>query len=189
MLIILFLNKIGRHSRIVLRIGFVEGNKYVDKQFCVSRIDLPIPGAEQMTLGLTFAEFVEFERKPLVRSDHPLTLAEAAEHIRRRGYDCRPQSLCLLVEGKLIEPADCLWTKEKIEAACDFFETQRFFTPYVEMCRVLGCRYRTFLKALRDAAKCESHKYGVRVLEDDQLFVMHRIPARDGNEAIVSFTL
>ena len=142
-----------------------------------------------MTLGLTFAEFVEFERKPLVRSDHPLTLAEAAEHIRRRGYDCRPQSLCLLVEGKLIEPADCLWTKEKIEAACDFFETQRFFTPYVEMCRVLGCRYRSFLKALRDAAKCESHKYGVRVLEDDQLFVMHRIPARDGNEAIVSFTL
>ena len=100
-----------------------------------------------MTLGLTIDEFVRLGREPTLLSDQPLTLSDAAQHIRRRGYDCRPQSLSFLVEGSLVERVGHLWTKEKVEECCEYFEEHEFFTPYVEMCRVLGCRYAAFLMA------------------------------------------
>jgi hypothetical protein len=35
-----------------------------------------------MRFGLTIEEFVELERKPIARGDQPLTIEEAAEHMR-----------------------------------------------------------------------------------------------------------
>ncbi|MEZ6138280.1 MAG: hypothetical protein R3C53_25640 [Pirellulaceae bacterium] len=64
-----------------------------------------------------------------------------------------------------------------------------YFTPYVEMCRGLGCNYFAFLRALKDAAERESEKYGSRIRMDDQLFVMHRSPAREAHPAVITFTL
>lgn len=57
------------------------------------------------------------------------------------------------------------------------------------MCRVLGCNYFEFLQALKDASERESEKYGTRVRMDDQLFVMHRSPAREEHPAVITFTL
>lgn len=142
-----------------------------------------------MRIGLTFEEFVELEHKPIARGEQPLTIEEAAEHIRQRGYCCRPQSLKLLMKGKPLEASNRIWTQDLIESCCDYFETHEFFTPYVEMCRVLGCNYFAFLRALKDASELESERYGTRVRMDDQLFVMHRSPAREEYPAVITFTL
>ena len=142
-----------------------------------------------MTLGLTIDEFVRLGREPTLLSDQPLTLSDAAEHIRRRGYDCRPQSLSFLVEGSLVERVGLLWTKEKVEECCEYFEEHEFFTPYVEMCRVLGFKYAAFLMALKEAAERETEKYGVHVRADDQLFVLHRVPVSEEHAAVISFSL
>lgn len=142
-----------------------------------------------MRLGLTREEFVELKRKPIACRDQSLTLEEAAEHIRQRGYDCRPQSLMVLVTGTLTETSNRIWTQELIESCCDWFETHLIFTPYVEMCRVMGFSYIAYLRALTKASERESEKYGTRVPMDDHLFVMQRIPSREEHPAIISFTL
>lgn len=142
-----------------------------------------------MRLGLTIEEFTELDRKPIACDDQPLTIVEAAEHMRQRGYCCRPESLEIVLKDRQTEIWNRIWTQELIESCCDYFETHQFFTPYVEMCRVLGCNYFTYLRALKKAAERESEKYGTRVRMDDQLFVMHRIPAREEHLAVVTFTL
>lgn len=167
-----------------------------------------------MAVGMTFEEYVELKLMPSPRADRvfrltaekrrdsmfPLDLALAAAHLRSRGYDCRPQTLELLVEQGVIEMDDAnRWERKHVDAAAEYFEQCELFTPYAEMCRVLGCTYGDFHRALREAAEQASEKYGREVRADDQLFVMHRFPPRGGDlvdgefvgghRALISFTL
>lgn len=157
-----------------------------------------------MAIGLTFEEYVELKLMPPRNADRafltaaeymrdekfPMNLAEAAWHVRTRGYDCRPQSLELLVKEQVIEPEDVdAWSRADVDAVCEHFEHHGLYVPYAEMCRVLGCNYASFLRALKDAAERESEKYGVQVWADDQLFDLHRAPPRDGQDAVITFTL
>jgi hypothetical protein len=176
-------------SRNFLRIALLESNKHVGGQLCLATNQVLVIGAVLMRIGLTLEEFVELERKPIARGEQLLTIEEAAEHIRQRGYCCRPQSLKLLMKGRPLEASNRICSRDLIESCCDYFETHEFFTPYVEMCRVLGCNYFAFLRALKDASERESEKYGTRVRMDDQLFVMHRSPAREEHAAVITFTL
>ena len=142
-----------------------------------------------MRFGLTIEEFVELEREPIACGEQPLTIEEVAEHMRQRGYCCRPESLKLLAKGRPVGASNRIWSRDLIESCCDYFEAHEFFTPYVEMCRVLGCNYFAFLRALKDASERESEKYCSRIRMDDQLFVMHRSPAREEHPAVITFTL
>ena len=79
-----------------------------------------------------------------------------------------------------------------MDAAARHFEDCDLLTPYAAMCQTLGCRYVDFLRPLREAADRESARYGRVIPDDDQYFVMHRIPPRGGDaahDAIISFTL
>lgn len=157
-----------------------------------------------MAMGLTFDEYVELKLMPPKHADRafftateymrdeafPMSLSQAAWHVRTRGYDCRPESLELLVEQQVVAPVDVnSWTRAEVDAVCDYFEQHELYVPYVEACRVLGCSYASFLRALRDAAERETAKYGIQVRADDQLFVMHRDPPREDRSAIITFTL
>ena len=133
-----------------------------------------------------FVQAAELERESLF----PMTINQAAEHLRSRGYDCKPQMLKLLVENGVVRPASPdAWTRMDVDAAADYFEDAEIFTPYAAMCQTLGCRYADFLRALRVAAERESQKYGRRIPADDQCFVMHRVPPRADRPAVISFTL
>ena len=167
-----------------------------------------------MGTGLTFDEYVELRLRPAAGADptfyraaemqrermFPMNTVGASSHLRSRGYDCRPQMLDLLVEKgvvKLSQPD--AWTQADVDAAAEYFEECEIFVPYAAMCQTLGCRYADFLRPLREAAERESQKYGRRIPEDDQYFVMHRVPPRgvtgkDGHLAeikpsVISFTL
>ncbi len=152
-----------------------------------------------MPIGLTFEEYVELKLMPPNHADRafvtaaehmrdeafPMSLSQAAWHVRTRGYDCRPESLELLVKQQTVEPVDAdAWTRADVDAVCDYFEQHGFYVPYAEACRVLGCSYASFLRALKDAAERETAKYGIQVRADDQLFVMHRVPPRDDRDAV-----
>jgi hypothetical protein len=167
-----------------------------------------------MGTGMNFDEFVELRLKPPVGADpvffqaaemerdemFPMDLVSASNHLRRRGYDCKPPMLELLVQDGVVTPLEPdAWTQVDVDAAADHFEDCGIFVPYAAMCEALGCRYADFLRPLREAAERESRKYGRRIPEDDQYFVMHRVPPRGvtGNDgdlkeikpAIISFTL
>lgn len=157
--------------------------------------------------GLSFDEYVDIKIKPRAGADpvfqeaaemelaemFPMTVAQASEHLRSRGYDCRPEMLDVLLRNKVVTPADPnAWMRADVDAAAGYFEDCQIHTPYVVMCMALGCRYADFLRAVREAAERESAKYGRQVPMNDQYFVMHRIPPRggpDGHDAIISFTL
>ena len=109
-----------------------------------------------MAIGLTFEEYVELKLMPPKHADRafvtaaehmrdeafPMSLAQAAWHVRTRGYDCRPESLELLVKQQTVEPVDVdAWTRADVDAVCDYFEQHGFYVPYAEACRVLGCAY------------------------------------------------
>ena len=160
-------------------------------------------------IGLTFAEYVMLTLRPRVGSDpafwqpaeleaemFPMPLVVASNHLRSRGYDCRPEMLELLVRNKVVTPAGAdAWTLANVEAAAEHFEDCELYTPYAAMCQTMGCSYAGFLRPLREAAERESAKYGRMVLASDQYFVMHRVPPRGGDEthdahdAIITFTL
>lgn len=167
-----------------------------------------------MGTGLSFQEFVELRLKPPAGADRaffeaaeqerdemfPMHLASAANHLRSRGYDCKPASLELLVEDGVVTPAaPDAWTQADVDAVASHLEDCGVFVPYATACLALGCSYADFLRALRDAAERESLKYGRRIPEDDQYFILHRVPPRgvtgpDGNlieirPAVISFTL
>jgi len=161
-------------------------------------------GRRNMRIGLTFGEYVELSLMPLAGADaafrqaaemeretlFPMTTAQAAEHLRSRGYECKPQMLELLVENGVVRPSQPdAWTQADVDAAADYLEDAEIFTPYAAMCQTLGCGYADFLRALREAAERESQKYGRRIPADDQYFVMHRVPPRDDRPAVISFTL
>ena len=157
--------------------------------------------------ALTLDEFVNLKIKPRAGADaasheaaarelermFPMTLVAASHHLRSRGYDCRPAMLEVLVRDGVVTPAGPdAWSQADVDAAAQHFEDCDLLTPYAAMCQTLGCRYVDFLKPLREAADRESAKYGRVIPDDDQYFVMHRIPPRggdDAHDAILSFTL
>ncbi len=157
--------------------------------------------------GLSFDEFVNLRIKPLAGADpvfqeaaemevaelFPMTVGQASEHLRSRGYDCRPEMLDVLLRNKVVTPAaPNAWMQTDVDAAADHFEECGILTPYAAMCQTLGCSYADFVRPLREAAERESAKYGRQVPEDDQYFVMHRQPPRggpNGRDAIITFTL
>jgi hypothetical protein len=178
-----------------------------------------------MRIGLTFDEYVELkwgatteglgylkqepgkppvfepfeDDEPAESQLFPMATVQAANHLRTRGYDCRPEMLDILIENgivKLSQPD--VWTLAEVDAAADYFEEAGLRTPYADMCATLGCSYADFLRPLREAARQASRQYRRRVMPDDQLFVMHRSPPRgvtgdDGSfeikPAVISFTL
>jgi hypothetical protein len=167
-----------------------------------------------MRIGLTFEEFVDLRLRPQAGADpvfqqaaemerdeiFPMTTAVASNHLRARGYDCKPAMLDLLVEDGVVDLAnpDC-WTQADLDEAAEHFEDLEMFVPYAAMCQALGCQYVDFLRPLREAAEAASRQYGRPVPENDQYFVMHRVPPRgvmdaQGNLAtitpsVISFTL
>jgi hypothetical protein len=167
-----------------------------------------------MRIGLTFDEYVELRLKPPAGADRlfhqaaeeeaermfPMTTVQATSHLRSRGYDVRPPMLDLLVENQVVKLAQAdVWTRADVDAAADHFEEAGVLVPYGEMCRALGCSYADFLRPLREAAEEATKKYGRHVRDDDQLFILHRVPPRGvtddkGNlaeikPAVISFTL
>ncbi|MBI5864869.1 MAG: hypothetical protein HZB38_10240 [Planctomycetes bacterium] len=158
-------------------------------------------------IGLTFDEFVDLKLKPAAGADRafheaaemerrgmfPMTLVTASNHLRSRGYDCRPAMLEMLIKNGVVTPASPdAWAQADIDAAAEHFEQCEVFVPYAAMCQTLGCRYANFLRPLREAAERETQKYGQQVPDDDQYFVMHRAPPRggiDGHPAFITFTL
>ncbi|MCL2645597.1 MAG: hypothetical protein FWD61_01165 [Phycisphaerales bacterium] len=157
-----------------------------------------------MKFGLSFEEYVDFKIKPHRNADpvfrqaasleigamFPMALTVVSNHLRSRGYDCRPQMLEVLIEGGTVTPASRdAWSKMDVEAAANYFEECGMFTPYAAMCEAMGCSYADFLRPLQEAADRESARYGRRVNANDQYFVMHRHPPRDDTPAIITFTL
>ena len=166
------------------------------------------------SVGLTFDEYLElklrrragtilagFELPEDSPNDmFPMAVTVASSHLRTRGYDSHPAILDGLILNRIVNPSDRdVWTQADVDAAADHLEECEIFTPYAAMCQVLGCRYADYLRALREAADRESAKYGGRVRDDDQLFVLHRVPPRgvvddegqlvDIKPADISFTL
>ena len=167
-----------------------------------------------MRIGMSFDEYVELRLNPPAGSDpvfqtaaeqereqmFPMSLASTANHLRSRGYDCRPPMLDLLIQNGVVSPADRdAWSQSDVDAAAEHFEDAQIFVPYAAMCQAFGCGYADFLRPLREAAEQASKAYGRHVPADDQYFVMHRVPSRgvtddDGNligiePAKISFTL
>lgn len=157
--------------------------------------------------GLSFNEYVDLKIKPRAGADpafveaaemevaemFPMTMTQASNHLRSRGYDCRPPMLESLIENGVVSLANQnAWSQADVDAAADHFEECGILTPYAAMCQTLGCSYADFVRPLREAAERESAKYGRQVPEDDQYFVMHRQPPRggpNGRDAIITFTL
>lgn len=155
-------------------------------------------------IGLTLDEHFDLRVKPRTGADpafheaaqeerdgmFPMATAAAAQHLRSRGYDCRPAILDALVRQGVVTPSKPdAWSRADVEAAADHLEEAGIFTPYAAMCMALGCRYADFLRPLRDAAERETVKYGRVVRADDQLFTLHRVPPRENTPAMISFTL
>lgn len=165
-------------------------------------------------IGLTFDEYFDIRLKPRAGADRafhaaadierdemfPMTTVAASNHLRSRGYDCRPPMLDVLVKKGVVSPSQPeAWTQADVDAAAEHFEECGIFVPYAAMCMALGCRYADFLRPLREAAERESAKYSRGVPDDDQYFVMHRMPPRgvtgeggkltDITPAVISFTL
>lgn len=150
-----------------------------------------------MAIGMTWDEFRELRAKD---EPFPMTRKRACEHLRTRGYDCRPEALDLLAENGVVAPSSReSWTPNDINRVATYYEHAELLTPYAAMCQALGCSYADFVRALREAARLASEHYSRYVPASDQYFVMHRVPARcvtDENDRIVriqpsviSFTL
>lgn len=159
-----------------------------------------------MAIGLTFDEYVELRLTPRGTADpafrqaaeieweqiFPMNTAAAANHLRSRGYDCRPEMLDVLIKNGVVNLGDRdAWAQADVDAAAEYFEEAEIFVPYAAMCQALGCSYAEFLRPLREAADRESQRYDCSIPEDDQYFVMHRVPPRgvtDESGDLVSIT-
>lgn len=129
-----------------------------------------------MPIGLTFDEYVELRQ---TEETFPLSTTEACQHLRRRGYDCKPAMLDLLVEDGVVKLAQPdVWTRENVDAAAEVLERCEVFTPHAALCQTFLCRYADFLRPLHEAAERASARYGRTVPADDQYFVLHRAPSR-----------
>lgn len=107
-----------------------------------------------MRTGLTFDEYVDLKLKPPAGADSafheaarmeaegmfPMHLVAASNHLRSRGYDCRPEMLEVLIRNKAVSPANAdAWSQADVDAAAEHFEDCDIFTPYAAMCQTLGC--------------------------------------------------
>ena len=137
-------------------------------------------------IGLTFDEMIELKCQP-----GPLmTLPRVCGQLQARGYDCRPPMLEMLIHHGVVIPVHPdAWSQADVDAAAAHFENSGIFTCATAMCELLGCRYADYLRALRKASKLASIRYGRHVPEEDQYFVMHRVPPRHGKPPIITFTL
>ncbi|CAN5400566.1 hypothetical protein BH11PLA2_BH11PLA2_40750 [soil metagenome] len=80
----------------------------------------------------------------------PMPTVPASNHLRSRGYDCRPEMLDVLVKNgvvKLAEPET--WTLADVDPAAEYYEACSFFVPFAMMCVSLGCDYAHFKRPLR----------------------------------------
>jgi hypothetical protein len=76
----------------------------------------------------------------------PMKLVVAANHLRSRGYDCRPESLELLIGNGAVAPAEAgVWSRADVDLAASRFEGCEPFTPYAAMCVALVCRDAKFM--------------------------------------------
>ena len=168
---------------------------------------VPVAETKEKTMariGLSFGEFVNLKLKPRAGADpvfreaaamevdamFPMNAAQASNHLRSRGYDCRPLMLETLIQNGVVSPAKKnAWLQADVDAAAEHFEECGILTPYAAMCQTLGCSYADFVRPLREAAERESAKYGRQVPDDDQFFVMHRQPPRGDRPSIINFTL
>lgn len=167
-----------------------------------------------MATGMNFQESCELKLAPRAGADRaffeaaqleqesmfPMPLNSVVGHLRSRGYDCRAESLRLLLDEGVVRPASISgWSQSEVDTAAEYFEDCGILTPYAQMCETLGCRYSDFVRALREAAERETLAHGQEIPADDQYFVMHRVPPRgvtspDGDfvdikPAVISFTL
>src|SRR5262245_15465057 len=114
-----------------------------------------------MGTGLTIEEFVELKLKPPVGADRaffdaadqerdemfPMHLVSVANHLRSRGYDCKPAMLEILVEDGVATPtARDAWTQVDVDGVAEHLEDCGLLVPYAAMCETLGCRYGDFLR-------------------------------------------
>lgn len=129
-----------------------------------------------MTIGMTWDEFNELRAND---EPFPMSRKRASEHLRTRGYDCRPESLDLLAQNGVVTPLNReSWNPNDINLVAAYFEEHELFTPYAAMCQTLGCSYADFVRPLRETARLASELYGQQVPAWDQYFIMHRIPPR-----------
>jgi len=85
-----------------------------------------------MGTGLTFDEYVDLRLKPPAGADRafhqaaemerdrifPMNTTAASNHLRSRGYDCRPQMLDLLVENGVVTLSKPdVWAQTDVDAA------------------------------------------------------------------------
>jgi hypothetical protein len=67
-----------------------------------------------------------------------MTINQTAEHLRSRGYDCKPQMLELLVEKGVVRTSSPeVWTRADVDAAADYFE---LFPGHHDTPLILGFR-------------------------------------------------
>lgn len=113
-----------------------------------------------MRIGLTLDEYTDLRLSPPSGADpafqsereqlFPMNLASVSNHLRSRGYDCKPPMLDLLIQNGVVKPADRnAWAQADVDAAAEHFEECQIFVPYAAMCQTLGCRYADFLRPLR----------------------------------------
>lgn len=155
-------------------------------------------------IGLTLDEHFDLRVKPRAGADpafceaaqeerdrmFPMPISAASNHLRSRGYDCRPAILDALIRQGVVTPSKPdAWTQADVDVAADHLEQASILTPFAALCMTVGCRYADFLLALREAAERETAKYGRPVPADDTYFVLHVVPPRATTPARVSFTL
>ena len=102
-----------------------------------------------MAIGLTFDEYVELRLTPREGADpafrqaaeiereqmFPMNTATAANHLRSRVYDCRPEMLDVLIKNGVVELGDAdASAQADVDAAAEYFEEAEIFVPYWPYC-------------------------------------------------------
>jgi hypothetical protein len=95
------------------------------QEFCELKL-APRAGADQ-----AFFEAVEQERE----AKFPMPPFAVVNHLRSRGYDCRAESLELLVDNGVVRPASLAgWSQAEVDSAAAYFEDCGILTPYAQIC-------------------------------------------------------
>ena len=85
----------------------------------------PAKETTAMRIGLTIEEYIELRLGPPSGADpafqaeseklFPMNRASASNHLRSRGYDCRPPMLELLIQNSVVNPADSgAWVRQLV---------------------------------------------------------------------------
>lgn len=101
-----------------------------------------------MAIGLTFDEYAELRLTPRGAADpaflqaeiereqmFPMNTATAANHLRSRGYDCRPEMLDVLIKNGVVNLGDGdAWAQADVDAVAEYFEEAEIFVPSTRPC-------------------------------------------------------